>query len=245
MASVASQIILHPVISQSLKILSTTLGRDKVYRAIQFFARFYGWFLLSRNFKTEAASWNALKSHLALARKLLRLGKPLEHLQAALRATQASGDAGERITTIARQLSYFGYLTYDAVVWANAIKFITLKPEKAQKVTRTSNRLWLSGILFSIVHSLVKAGRLATEAKKLRTVSIDVGTAADRDHKYEALTLIRAATRQQFIIDVLDAWIPASALGLVNVNEGILGIFGFITSVLALQTQWISLQGKK
>ena len=37
---------------------------------------------------------------------------------------------------------------------------------------------------------------------------------------------IRAATRQQFIIDVLDVWLPASNLGLVNLNDGVLGIFG-------------------
>ena len=30
MATVASQLILHPVVSQGLKVLSTTVGRDKV-----------------------------------------------------------------------------------------------------------------------------------------------------------------------------------------------------------------------
>ena len=83
--------------------------------------------------------WNALKSHLALARKrtppfqnlqrfghvltpcsVLRLGKPLEHLQAALRAAQSTGDLKEQLTTIARQLGYFGYLAHDAVVWVRA-----------------------------------------------------------------------------------------------------------------------------
>lgn len=47
----------------------------------------------------------------------MRLGKPLEHLQAALRATLAAGPVEETLTTIARQLGYFGYLTYDAIVW--------------------------------------------------------------------------------------------------------------------------------
>jgi peroxin-11B len=52
--------------------------------------------------------------------QVLRLGKPLEHLQAALRAAQNTGDFKEQLTTIARQLSYFGYLTYDAVAWVRA-----------------------------------------------------------------------------------------------------------------------------
>ncbi len=36
----------------------------------------------------------------------------------------------------------------------------------------------------------------------------------------------RTAARQQFIIDILDVWLPASNLGLVNINDGALGIFG-------------------
>ena len=38
MASVASQLILHPAASQTLKVLATTLGRDK---AIHFFLKYY------------------------------------------------------------------------------------------------------------------------------------------------------------------------------------------------------------
>jgi len=49
----------------------------------------------------------------------MRLGKPIEHLQAALRATFGAGSGEEIVTTVARQLGYFGYLTYDAIVWAS------------------------------------------------------------------------------------------------------------------------------
>ena len=47
----------------------------------------------------------------------MRLGKPIDHLQAALRATFSSGPIPETITTIARQVGYFGYLSTDAVIW--------------------------------------------------------------------------------------------------------------------------------
>ncbi|TFK57145.1 peroxisomal biogenesis factor 11 [Heliocybe sulcata] len=242
MTSISSQLVLHPTVSQSIKLGSTTLGRDKLYRAVQYFARFLAWFFLSRGNKEQAARWNALKSHLALGRKLMRLGKPMEHLQAALRALQvySAQETGEQITTIGRQLAYFGYLTYDAIVWANAVKFITLKPDTAQKVNKTSNRFWLAGILLSITHGLLKAGRLANEAKKLRSKSgeKDIGTEADRELKQRTLDLARSVTRHQFIIDILDVWIPAANLGLVNFNDGVLGIFGFITSVMALRQQW-------
>ncbi|KAI0963388.1 hypothetical protein AcW1_000477 [Taiwanofungus camphoratus] len=245
MASVASQLVLHPTVSRSLKVLGTTLGRDKAYRAVQYFARFLAWLLLSRGYKVEASRWNALKSHLALARKLMRLGKPLEHLQAALRAAQISGDASEQLTAIGRQLSYFGYLTYDALVWVNAVKFFNFKPSTAEKVNKMASRFWFAGILFSITHGLLKAGRLANEVKKLSSARIvEKGDETDRDLRLSSLQAAREATRYQFIIDLLDIWIPASNIGLVNFNDGILGIFGLITSFMAFRTQWIAASRK-
>lgn len=69
MADVASQVILHPLVSQSIKVLATTLGRDKIYRAVQYFARFFAWVLITRGNKLEAARWNSLKNALASGRK--------------------------------------------------------------------------------------------------------------------------------------------------------------------------------
>lgn len=47
----------------------------------------------------------------------------MEHLQAALRATNMNGPAAEQITTIGRQLGYFGYLTHDALVWVRPLSY--------------------------------------------------------------------------------------------------------------------------
>jgi peroxin-11B len=40
----------------------------------------------------------------------------------------------------------------------------------------------------------------------------------------------RAAVRHQFIIDMLDLWNPATSLGLSNLNDGVVGIFGSVSS---------------
>lgn len=50
---------------------------------------------------------------------VMRLGKPVEHLQAALRVASSSGEVGEQVTSIGRQLAYFGYLTYDTALWVS------------------------------------------------------------------------------------------------------------------------------
>ncbi|KAI0735331.1 peroxisomal biogenesis factor [Earliella scabrosa] len=246
MASVASQVVLHPVTSQSLKVLSTTLGRDKLYRGIQYFARFFAWLLLSRGYKIQAARWDALKSHLALGRKLMRIGKFMENAQAVLRAIATPGETGERITTIGRQIGYFGYLSLDNIAWAHAIKFYNLKPSTAQKINKRAMQFWFSGIVFSIVHGLLKAGRLANEVKQLQNQTwAEKSLEAERDVKLQSLQVAREAVRYQFIMDLLDVWIPATNIGLVNLNDGILGIFGLITSVMALRQQWLAAAGKK
>jgi peroxin-11B len=169
----------------------------------------------------------------------------LEHLQSALRAAQSTGDLKEQLTTIARQLAYFGYLTYDTVVWANAIKVIALKPETSQKVQKISNRFWLAGILFSITNAVLKTGRLTKETGEIRGLDEkNIGEDNARKSRLRALQTMQAATRHQFIIDILDVWLPAANLGLVNLNDGILGIFGFISSLLGLQTQWLAVNAK-
>jgi len=107
--------------------------------------------------------------------KVMRLGKPIEHLQAALQATFTSGPIGETVTTIARQLSYSCYLTFDAIVWvslasffvlsqspvlntgqAHSIKFVTLSPEAATKVAKRAFQFWFAGIAFSLVNGVFK-----------------------------------------------------------------------------------------
>jgi peroxin-11B len=91
----------------------------------------------------------------------MRLGKPLEHLQAALKASQSanlSQRSLERFTAVARQLSYAGYLALDGVVWAQSIKFIHLHADKADKALKASLRFWFVGILCGLGNGLLKVG---------------------------------------------------------------------------------------
>ncbi|KAJ4489393.1 peroxisomal biogenesis factor 11 [Lentinula edodes] len=250
MAAIASQVVLHPTVSQGLRYGGTTLGRDKAYRAIQYFARFYAWFLLRKGDKEAAARWNALKTHLATARKLLRLGKPFEHLQAGLKAALVSGPAGEQITTIGKQIAYFAYLSFDALVWVNAVKFYSFSTETSNKISKLSNRFWLAGILLSIVNGALKGVRLAKEGRRSKRSKAlgsekDVGQEAEQEMRLSTIIASRDATRYQLVIDLLDLWIPATALGISSMNDGVLGIFGLITSVMAGHKQWQSVNGKK
>ena len=91
----------------------------QTYRLIQYFARLLAWHYLRTSdsvYKTNHADkWTALKAGLATLRKGLRIGKPLEHLQTAVklsaqmpRSISAGGGAAEmeRVLQVARQMAY-------------------------------------------------------------------------------------------------------------------------------------------
>lgn len=48
---------------------------------------------------------------------VLRVGKPLEHIQAAMKALLSSAKSGEKATTVLRQVSYAAYLFFDMLAW--------------------------------------------------------------------------------------------------------------------------------
>ncbi len=161
----------------------------------------------SRNSKEMYVSLLTIACPTHASYPVLRLGKPIEHLQAALRAALATAPVGEQLTTIARQISYFFFLSYDAIVWvrpsnaaafrllmrskANSIKFIALKPETSRKVQKTSFQFWFAGILFSIINSVLKTARLAKEAKRLESTKTwgekDLADEAARETRLSAI----------------------------------------------------------
>ena len=85
--------------------------------------------------------------------------------------------------------------------------------------------LFQTGMLFLL--TICQAGRLANEVKQLQIQTwAEKSLEAERDVKLQSLQVAREAVRYQFIMDLLDVWIPATNIGLVNLNDGILGIFG-------------------
>lgn len=112
----------------------------------------------------------------------------------------------------------------------------------------------------------MKAGRLANEVKRLRKggyADQDMGAESERQTQTRVLNRYasslhmqyktetehyhsqRVATRSQFMMDCIDVWLPASALGYVGLPDGFVGLCGLITSVMSLQQQWDGLKTKK
>ena len=187
---IADVVVYHPLVTHYLKFASTTAGRDKLLRTIQYFARFYSWFVHRRaaaataltslthttatalapaksatgkpELATTAASaapWDTAKKQLGVARKLLLIGKNIEHFRAAAVAFDARGtDPVVRWTTVGRQLAYCAYLSADSatVLDATGIR----RWAGAKRLQHEAYRFWTAGLACSIVCQLYTLLRL-------------------------------------------------------------------------------------
>ena len=144
---VADAIIYHPTVAHYLRFVATTgglnlglscwlclscrpnanilsfaVGRDKLLRTLQYFSRFYAWYLFRTNNPARlVAPYEAIKKQFGLTRKALRLGKNVEHFKAAAVAADSKNmDPVLKYCAVGRQLGYAMYLSLDAVTYVSA-----------------------------------------------------------------------------------------------------------------------------
>ncbi|KAG0351608.1 Peroxisomal membrane protein PMP27 [Podila minutissima] len=221
-----------------LKFTATTVGRDKLYRGIQYFSRFLAWYLSRQGASKETvARFNNLKKTLGLSRKLMRFGKPIEHLEGAALATSVK-DEFLRFCAVAKQLSYAGYLTFDGLIFidgANVYKFKNIK-----RYNELANKFWLSGIVFSFLSGLYKTRQVQI---RMESAQRGLNHSAESEKSYSRTELKSLALEQNTINkgllqDGLDMLIPSTGLGYVDLDDGAVGLIGTVTSIMGAQSQW-------
>ncbi|PKI82401.1 Peroxisomal membrane protein PMP27 [Malassezia vespertilionis] len=242
MASV-QQIVMHPYVSQLLKFWSTTVGRDKSARTVQYLSRFLAWYYMTVGAPKESvARFSSIKSNIGLSRKLFRIGKFLEHFQAALKATSIS-DAVVRFTAIGRQLGYAMYLILDALQWAHGAKAVQFSKETYERISKNAARFWLTGLTFSLISGVYKSYNLAQRAKWCQRPRATPEKEAERRVELHQIAADTKAVRLQMFQDCCDWVNPGTSTGWINANDGIIGIAGTISSSLGARSQWIKVNG--
>ncbi|KAG0169588.1 Peroxisomal membrane protein PMP27 [Apophysomyces sp. BC1034] len=218
------------------RFLATTVGREKACRFVQYFSRFYVFYLLRTGATKETVQrWNDLKSHISNGRKFFRLLKPIEFAQSGIKSL-AVQDEVLRSTAVVKQFGMFFYYCSEALVLANAIKFY--KFEQIKKISDFGLKCWFVALAASILSSLYKlkrAGITERMLQKSRTVEKD-SVALKKEET--ALAKEKHTTLYQLVQDSVDILIPIGGLGWVPFDEGILGLAGMTTSLLAVNTQW-------
>lgn len=106
----------HTGVDAFNKYLNTTVGREKLCRCVQYFARFYAYYLLRRGSPAETVQrWVDLRTHIANGRKFYRLLKPVEFAQAGIKSLNAP-DEIVRFTGVAKQLGMCLYYLSEVFV---------------------------------------------------------------------------------------------------------------------------------
>ncbi|KAL8905343.1 MAG: hypothetical protein Q9207_002691 [Kuettlingeria erythrocarpa] len=229
----ADALVYHPTVSHYLRFIATTVGRDKLLRTLQYFSRFYAWYLFRTNSPPRViAPFEAIKKQFGLTRKALRLGKNVEHFKAAAAAMDDTKNRDEflRYCAVGRQLGYALYLTLDIATYVDAAGIWKL--ESAKKLQKEAYRAWFVGLMFNTI-----AGVYTLWGLRQREQEIDK---ADGEGVLESKKLQRerTSTNLQLISDVCDLTIPGSALGYANLDDGIVGLAGTLSSLIAVWGTW-------
>ncbi|ORZ24155.1 peroxisomal biogenesis factor 11 [Absidia repens] len=219
--------VTHQQVDAVNRFLHTTYGRERTCRLIQYFARFYAFYLTRQGASAATIQrWSDLKQHVGNARKFFRLLKPIEFAQSGVKALSTS-DEILRATGVLKQLGMGLYYSAEVLVLTNAINFY--QPKNIKSITDFGQRCWLLGITASFISGLYKLklisvrNQMLVKERTFRDVEKD-----DTELKLREVAVQREkyATSYQLLQDALDFTIPSSALGLLPLDDGIVGIAG-------------------
>ncbi|CDS05293.1 hypothetical protein LRAMOSA07822 [Lichtheimia ramosa] len=218
------------------RFLATTTGREKACRLVQYFARFYAFYLFRSGAPKEAIQrWNDLKSHIGNARKFFRLFKQVEFANTAVKSLSIQ-DEVVRATSVLKQIGMFFYYGTEALVLANAVKFY--KISNIKDIQRLGFKCWLFALTMSIITGVHKLRGL-----KVREAMLNKNEKAPEGDA-KALVKEKKGLHKQLLQDVVDAIIPVAGLNIIGFDEGIVGLAGMTTSWLAVTSQWQKVASK-
>lgn len=108
-----------------------------------------------------------MKKQFGTTRKILRIGKFVEHLKAAAIAADNKSpiDPVLRYLAIGRQLGYAGYLSLDTITVVDAIG--VRKLSSAKRLQENAYRAWMSGLVCSAVAGVYTMWRLQEKEKTI------------------------------------------------------------------------------
>lgn len=229
---VVDAVAYHPTVAHYLRFVATTVGRDKLLRTLQYFSRFYAWYLFRTNNPARViAPFEAIKKQFALTRKALRLGKNVEHFKAAaVAADNKSLDPVLKYCAIGRQLGYATYLSLDAITYLDSAG---IRPfASAKRLQKEAYRAWFTGLIFNATAGLYTLWQLR---EKEQNIDKSNGEGVVESKKIQRE---RASTNLQLISDLCDLTIPSTALAYTNLDDGIVGLAGTVSSLIGVWGTW-------
>jgi len=222
-----------------LKFSSQTAGKDKLARLIQYSSKLLAYLIERiRIGRIDLADQlKHLEYHFGTFRKLLRLGKSLEVLYGVLKTLRIH-DATLRSLITQSRIAQSIFLVADHMIWVGRTGLVKVNAEKWRNM---SNRCWIYSITLNLLRDLYEIKQFCNQVTPASTAVCQ---------KYSSNSLVRYALlsaplitsccieRKDIVIDtvknICDIFIPLSSQGHVNINSGVVGFLGMISSLAGI-----------
>ncbi|EDV26965.1 Peroxisomal membrane protein 11B [Trichoplax sp. H2] len=214
-----------------VKYAAQTAGRDKLCRVVQYGSKIAAWLLEGNpNNAKMIEVINTLSTSLAMARKVFRIGKPIDEVLNAWKCS-GLGDLLYKLTLTVSHVCRALYLFHDHLVWLAHVGVGSLDKKK---ITLLASRFWLAALITALLRDIYEMITLFFNPIKSRNTSGDtvktIGFIPTLFGRRKDLLL-------DFIKNECDLWIPMTRLGYSNFSSGMIGVFGVISSLIGILVQ--------
>ena len=206
------------VMSSQLKIVqlyfATTAGRDKFYRAIQYFCRF----LVQHSTGINQDKLKSIVSNASVTRKWLRLVRldffnPLvEEIEKPSKLKRT--DPVLHYLTVIRNISMQLFFYCDHAILFQSLKLYNPTKDTLQNIKTFQMRFWAAGLILSIF-------------KQIHSTNSYPRKQLDGEQSFAA----KMKETKTLLMDIFDLMIPLTSLGYTHFSESAVGIFGTITAL--------------
>ncbi|KAJ5565498.1 hypothetical protein N7513_001740 [Penicillium frequentans] len=223
----------HSSFAHFLRFVATTVGRDKILRTLQYFSRFYCWYLDRANRPHSAIHpFEVIKKQFEITRRILRIGNFIEKFNAASAVLMKKSpvDPVLRYLTTISHLGYGSYLALDTMTVMDAIG--VRKMAATKRLQKLAYRAWMAGLTCNAMASIYSLWRLQQKGRSANRKEGEGAIEAKNVHRE------RYNTCAQLFATLCDLTIPISKLEFANINDGVVGMTGTISSVIGIWFQW-------
>ncbi|XP_067137316.1 peroxisomal membrane protein 11B [Centruroides vittatus] len=226
-----------------LRFNTQTVGRDRLFRFLQYGSRLVWWLLEKYSHdKDKVSKLKNLEYSLSTARKLFHLGRSLDSIYGALNTINLP-DLTLRLTLTLSRINMALYLLADNMLWIGRVGLAKINKAKWSEI---SYKLWLYALIMNLIRDAYEIFQLIQiHTSRCSTYPYLPNYMEFKDQLPSDMLYNRLRTILQWMIvhkDVTldtirngcDFWIPFSSLGYVNLSPGLVGFLGVVSSLLGM-----------
>lgn len=211
------------LVDKFITFTNITDVREKLLRWLQFFIVFITiWF-------PQSTLLLQLKSQILIIRKVLRCFKPLQHANIAYKGYYSSN---ADYLFILKNICFMLYLGADQIVLLRMLNMIPKNNFSLVQVPKFANIFWLTALSVDIRVNL-NTIKYLDEEKSDKVISTKEKLQQKKIRRRTWYISVR-----KLIWDILDTYIVSTYLQYMKSYNLLIGVFGMITSTLAMQDIW-------